>query len=361
MNNHLLPRALWLTLALLATLNPQLSTVFAQGSLTPPGAPAPLFKTLAQVEPRTPISSLPFSISVSGSYYLTTNLNGGAGGGIGIGAADVTLDLMGFALVGGTGDGINIGSSRTNVAIRNGTVRGWSGDGIDATSLSDGLFQDLRVFSNGGNGLNAGSNSLVNFCMADKNGINGIVASTASVIQNCAARANVLDGIHLIPPGNIVSGGQIINCITHSNSANGITVSKSQILNCFSANNGAHGMDVGTRSTVSGCKVTLNPLDGVRAGGGCLVSGNHIVGSGTALGTTNACIMSFGSTGNRIEDNHVAIHDNGIVVTGGNNFIFRNTAQGCTTSFSLASGNSIGPTNTVSGIVTNHPWANISF
>jgi len=47
----------FLTLALLSTLNPQLSTVFAQGSLTPPGAPAPMMKSLDQIEARTPIDA----------------------------------------------------------------------------------------------------------------------------------------------------------------------------------------------------------------------------------------------------------------------------------------------------------------
>ena len=65
-------------------------------------------KTLDQVEPRTPISSLPFTIAAAGSYYLTGNLTGGAGGGITIGASGVTLDLMGYELVGGTGDGIQV-------------------------------------------------------------------------------------------------------------------------------------------------------------------------------------------------------------------------------------------------------------
>ena len=32
------------------------SSLLAQGSLTPPGAPAPTMKTLAQIDPRTPIS-----------------------------------------------------------------------------------------------------------------------------------------------------------------------------------------------------------------------------------------------------------------------------------------------------------------
>src|SRR5437016_303642 len=86
--------------------------IFAQGPLTPPGPPAPTFKTLDQLEPRTPISALPATITASGSYYLTTNLTctlcGGGTNGITITANDVTLDLMGFALdaFGGSGSGV---------------------------------------------------------------------------------------------------------------------------------------------------------------------------------------------------------------------------------------------------------------
>jgi hypothetical protein len=49
-------------------------SALGQGVLTPPGSPAPTMKTLSQVEPRTPISSVPYTITESGSYDLTTNL-----------------------------------------------------------------------------------------------------------------------------------------------------------------------------------------------------------------------------------------------------------------------------------------------
>src|SRR6267378_5566906 len=84
-------------------------SALAQGSLTPPGAPSPTMKTLTQIEPRTPISSLPYTITNAGSYYLTTNLTGASGSnGVTIASGNVTLDLNGFALLGvpGTQDGV---------------------------------------------------------------------------------------------------------------------------------------------------------------------------------------------------------------------------------------------------------------
>src|SRR3954469_21762838 len=77
------------------------SLLLAQGNLIPSGAPGPTMKTLTQVEPRTPISSLPLVITNSGSYYLTANLTGIVGtNGITITADNVTIDLNGFALNG---------------------------------------------------------------------------------------------------------------------------------------------------------------------------------------------------------------------------------------------------------------------
>jgi hypothetical protein len=88
-------------LAFLSTLNPQLSTVFAQGPLTPPGPPAPTMKTLEQIEPRTEIKAghtpgdadSQFKITRAGSYYLSSNIGGDVGKNcIEIAAGDVTLE-----------------------------------------------------------------------------------------------------------------------------------------------------------------------------------------------------------------------------------------------------------------------------
>src|SRR5215469_11158743 len=89
-----------LALALFLTLNVQIDG-FAQGSLTPSGPPAPTMLTLSQVEPRTPIASLPFTVSTPGSYYVTGNLTAAVNqNGILVATDNVTIDLNGFTLSG---------------------------------------------------------------------------------------------------------------------------------------------------------------------------------------------------------------------------------------------------------------------
>ena len=159
--------------ALLATINLQLSTAFAQGSLTPPGAPAPTMKSLDEIyakigtsDPRTPIatnttpgdSGNSFIISQPGSYYLTTNLVGvSSKNGISIAANNVTLDLNGFALLGvsGSQNGINFPSGQTNVTVRNGTVSGWGSYGVNNASSSSAnvVFERLNVSASGNCGI----------------------------------------------------------------------------------------------------------------------------------------------------------------------------------------------------------------
>jgi hypothetical protein len=114
-------------------------SAFGQGSLSPPtGAPAPTMKTLQQVEPRTPISSAPYTISQPGSYYLTTNLTSGEHGII-IATNGVTLDLMGFTITGDGGRydyGIFLDGATNNlieqVVVKNGIVRNF-GNGLQNT------------------------------------------------------------------------------------------------------------------------------------------------------------------------------------------------------------------------------------
>src|ERR1700738_5329496 len=109
-------------------------SIFAQGSLTPPGAPAPTMKTLDQVQPRTliPGGTAVYTISNEGSYYLGGNLSIASGNAITVAANNVTIDLQGFELVGtGGSTGVLINSGVSNVTVRNGTIRNFTGRAID--------------------------------------------------------------------------------------------------------------------------------------------------------------------------------------------------------------------------------------
>src|SRR6478672_9300937 len=92
-----------LLLAVIISIVSAPSLAFSQGALNPPGGPAPLFKTLSQVEPRFPISDFQTNLTVSGSYYLTTNLFSGTNSNDAINirtnVSNITIDLNGFSII----------------------------------------------------------------------------------------------------------------------------------------------------------------------------------------------------------------------------------------------------------------------
>src|SRR3954471_919558 len=113
---------------------------FSQGSLTPPGAPAPTMKRLDEVEPRNNLQATPapagvdttnpnyhFVINQPGSYYLSANVVVTKTNGIQINAEGVTLDLNGFQIsqMTPTGFGIEVAAPGHRATIRNGTVKGF--------------------------------------------------------------------------------------------------------------------------------------------------------------------------------------------------------------------------------------------
>jgi hypothetical protein len=181
------------------------SSILAQGSLTPAGAPAPTMKTLDQIEARTPVdathtpgdSGNSFIISQPGSYYLTGNVNGVANkNGINIQADSVTLDLNGFALIGpvGSGSGIIVENTHSAIAIHNGTVRNWY-NGVLASTATDSVIGHIRAVNNTPNyGIAIGVRGLVSDCTSQGNAI-GINADNDSSITNGTAQGNSLYGI----------------------------------------------------------------------------------------------------------------------------------------------------------------------
>jgi len=187
--------------------------VAAQGSLAPPGAPAPTMKTLGQVEPRTPISQTGYTISNSGSYYLATNLTtSGNDPGVRIVASDVSLDLCGFTINGAesTGNGISISLGVDNVSVHNGSVRSCCFHGLDAGYATHCIFRDLRIINNARNaisycGIAAGANAQVERCRIVDNGGTGLSANSNSKIIDNEIAGNGGDGLKLIGAGTYVA------------------------------------------------------------------------------------------------------------------------------------------------------------
>jgi len=99
-----------------------------------------------------PISSVPITISNSGSYYLTKNLNVTTGDAISIITNQVTLDLNGFTISSiapsATGTGVLLGPGISDITILDGHIKGgvinnagvYSGSGF-ANGISSSFFR----------------------------------------------------------------------------------------------------------------------------------------------------------------------------------------------------------------------------
>lgn len=308
----------------------------AQGPLAPSTGPAPSMKTLLEVEPRTPISSLPFSITNSGSYYLTANLTGSAGlDGITLVANDVDLDLNGFVLSGvpGSGNGIASLGSQINLRIHNGTVRQWTGSGINAAGYANGQFENLRVSENVGQGLASGPNSTIRNCVAQLNGDAGINAGGLNVVSGCAAYRNLTYGI------SALQGSLVSDCTAGANTNSGFIANGQgcTIRRCVSRQNGGTGIISHNGTTVNDCTVQQNSGDGIAAPSNGTIARNTCNGNGAGAGS-GAGIFVTGDD-NRIEDNHLTGNDRGLDLDGTKKFVAGNTVQNNADNYDIVSGN----------------------
>jgi hypothetical protein len=302
--------ALMLALLLNVALEP--STCFGQGSLTPPGAPAPTMKTLQQIEPRTPISSLPVFIGQPGSYYLTGSFDVGAGqDGIVVSANNVTIDLNGFTIRSFDPTNGNVGirldvpvfSHFDNITILNGHIVGYSlvysGGGYSGSGFGYGIYapdvNDLSTARNSRNvrvsgvtvsgcrfdGIHIGHVDTTTFndlsrsvisttvescevstvggngiyantvsrCAAYQCGMNGVYANTASECYGDAAGS--YDGIYALAAHNC-----------HGRGVGGAGVSALSADNCFgiiplSESGGGVGVNAGVANNCSGYNYSI--------------------------------------------------------------------------------------------------------
>ena len=250
-------RVAWGILGALAlALAAVLAGVTDAGPLEPPNTGPPA-STDGVRRAGTPISSLPFTIDTSGSYYLTRNLQRASGSGITIAADRVTLDLNGFALT-GTTTGIGIAASILvrDVVIENGSIQGWA-TGLSGVNLVRSRAADLRVSGNG----------------------TGLTMGPASIVERVVAVSNNLNGIALSANGAIYTGGEVRDSLASSNGQFGIYVSVegATVRNNTVSDNADRGI------TVFGTAKVL--IDGNRVYSNGAVAGDAgiLPGAGTAV------------------------------------------------------------------------------
>lgn len=300
--------------------------VFAQGSLTPSGAPAPTMKTLdqldAKLEKRTPISSAPFKITNSGSYYLTMNLTVVTGDAITINTHAVTLDLNGFTIsstaASATGTGILLAGSNAAIAILNGHIKGsvtnngavYSGGGFE-----NGIFYSGSVPSNvrvagvsvsGCRGygiyLFQDNSTAVESCTVQTVGSYGIMAASVSHSRayQCAIGIYANHASDCSGFSTSGTGGGLTATVAASNcrgycAGNGWGLNANIAIGCSGESAGSgDGLTATTANTCTGRSNSGIGLHAIRVAIGC--DGSSKSGIGLSAYIANSCGIGSGTT-----------------------------------------------------------------
>lgn len=272
-------------LAIFAAVIVSRHPVAAQGSLTPPGAPGPMMKSLADIEPRTRITSLPFLITNSGSYYLATNFNGGGTlVGIFIQASGVGIDMRGFSLA-NCSVGISADTATRNISVQNGFVRGCVGAGLDLGNASRCQLENMVVSENGGAGAAVGAGSLVTSSTASANSGAGFTLGDGSEIHGCIVQSNNASGI-------VLGANCMANHNTCTANGGGAGMLLSGNANRVENNTCSRNSSFGIRATGTNNFVFRNNAAGNATQDFSLVAGNHygqvLTNPGAAFVSSNA-------------------------------------------------------------------------
>jgi parallel beta-helix repeat protein len=347
------------------------SGVWAQGSLTPPGAPAPTMRSLEEIytavtsggggasETRTAISTLPFTITESGSYYVVSNLTMTVTGqhGINVTADDVTIDLCGFTLTGpgeNSGDGIGSESGYKSTRVFNGTIRNWKGgyavksafnssvSGVNAieneAGISAVLIENCQAIKNENSGIYGQLNSVIRNCKATENGYTGIYSGQANTIENCAASYNGQNGM-VVGAYSVARG-----CSAFINTHNGILAETStQIISCVANGNERHGIEVYSGASVINCTASFNgDRTNHEDGAGIFLNGSGCLAQENTL-TDNMWGIYAVSHDSRIGKNVISGMNSqkGLYITGSNNRVFGNEIAGTEDNYDIAAGNQL--------------------
>jgi len=311
-------------------------------------------KTLNQVEPRIPITSLPATISQPGSYYLASNMTCYALGsnGITITSSEVTLDLCGFTLTGsGATGGHGIYASAINVHVRNGIVSTWNGYDKYGVYLN-GMASSIRnvTIRNCANGAFMAMNSAsVEDCfihgISNTGACYGIKTSHGAVVRNSK--------VHSLTGGNPTYGIYVEeDCL----------ITGCNVWDIENPVQSGAAVRIYKGGRITGCVINYSEVNGVQVTDRCVVE-NNTINDNNRWGAHAAGIYIVGDY-NRIQNNQIAQNYYGLSFAAGSktNFVFGNTIlQNTTNIIGTLAGNHIGPLDSAIGTPTNHPWANFIF
>lgn len=285
-------------------------------------------KSLAQVEPRTPISSLPYAISTPGSYYLTQNLAVSGGDAITISAKGVTLDLNGFTIsstaanANGTGILISGGVGR-DITIRNGMIQGnvtenggvFSGGGFangidfEFSTPRNVLVSAVSVRGVLRDGIDVGSEgSVVEACSVFVAGQLGI---RAQVIRDSVARDCGWTAIFAVlaqnsfalskGPETALLATSALNCFGYA-FGTGIGIDAHKAENCHGLSSGGIGLNAVAALNCSGTSLgTGVDHDGIRGETVNASHGSSAAGRGIKAKTVSGSFGQSSSSGHGID------------------------------------------------------------
>ena len=198
----------------------------------------------------------PVTLTQEGSYRLTGNLSvAGPSSAIVITMWNLSLDLGGFTVSGpntctgypttgcnvvGGEPGIWANGDAHHVRVENGVVRSFNGRGVYLQGASS-TAENLRVLTNGGDGISMDGAGRVIDCISLANYDLGVLIFNDGLVESSEARANRKTGIHL------GEGGRVIQSKSLSNGGNGLIL-------------GSHG-------SAQGNVLRFNAFDGIYASG----------------------------------------------------------------------------------------------
>lgn len=353
------------------------ANLFAQGPTAPAAPPGPTMKTLNEVQPGTPISSIPITITSPGYYYFTTNLyHSSTGSAVVINSDHVTVDLNGFTLSGTTSglSGID-GQYNRYLTIRNGGVTTFSEYGVvvGAQSLVEdmaltGCFAGLygsgkaniaqRIFatSNITYGAAFGGSALIQDSRFERNLVGAAIHDNTRVL-NSVFNENVYCGLG--PIAFSASFGVIDGCIASFNDGTGFLLDHHNVIRgCQAAYNGTNGFVVGNHNVLEACSASQNE------GTAGFVLSNH----NTIRGSSSSDNQAAGT----VAGNQLAVHEStftrnaGHGLSAGNDLLASavnassNTGRGITGSRNVAVAGSVANRNGSYGIELSGPGGRVS-